>query len=351
MKPKFKMSTQRFLVSGLVLLVTFVALAQGDWSLGKYRFTSGQPSGPLQYSLASSGGLGSYGFVSGVGGVAFNVVAVPSAALKEKGVVPHYAKEMTDGHRLRVLVGDEAVEAALPDWMLVPIVKYADSPFDACVSLFGLNTNDTVYDIVYHESFRNTLLGLRLLQADMLLFDIEETWRLPQRNGIVVLGFGETAPRGLDQRNAEIIESALSDGSFQSWVMTDQNEEVLFSVRGGHLELTGAPYYYFWTSNVEAVQAEQARLEAQALELLRAGRVADHNRIVEKANALEPAVKEVRSLTQKLKGARRALQQFNPPVYDAATQTMRYSAFLSLCEEPKPRNVEEVPGGNVNCKS
>jgi hypothetical protein len=65
----------------LTLLLAFVAIGQGDWSLGSYRFSGGPPSGPLQFNLADSGGLGSYSFVSSVGGIAFAGVATPSAAL------------------------------------------------------------------------------------------------------------------------------------------------------------------------------------------------------------------------------------------------------------------------------
>jgi hypothetical protein len=212
--------------------------------------------------------------------------------------------------------------------MLMPIAKFADSEFEACVSLFGPNTNAVAYDIVYHKSFQNTLLGLRLLQADMILFNLGETWRLPQRGGVLVLGLGEKAPTQMDEASARAVDTALQGGTFQSWVMTDQNEEVVFALRDGRLELTGAPYYYFWTSNVKEVQTAQQRLESQALELRRSGRVAEHNRIVEQINAMVPSVTPVTSLTRSLKDARGALRQFNTPVYDAATQTMRYSAFF-----------------------
>jgi hypothetical protein len=328
MPSKLKWSAKKASALGVLLLIALVALAQGDWSLGRYTFTSGRPSAPLQYSLASSGGLGSYGFVSGVGGVAFSGVARPDAAIKDKAIVLRYDKSTADGHRLQVLADGGAAAADLQDWMLMPIAKFADSEFEACVSLFGPNTNAVAYDIVYHKSFQNTLLGLRLLQADMILFNLGETWRLPQRGGVLVLGLGEKAPTQMDEASARAVDTALQGGTFQSWVMTDQNEEVVFALRDGRLELTGAPYYYFWTSNVKEVQTAQQRLESQALELRRSGRVAEHNRIVEQINAMVPSVTPVTSLTRSLKDARGALRQFNTPVYDAATQTMRYSAFF-----------------------
>jgi hypothetical protein len=56
--------------------------------------------------------------------------------------------------------------------------------------------------------------------------------------------------------------------------------------------------------------------------------VAEHNRLVDRANRLTPEVREVVALTQALKNARDALRQFNTPVYDAATNTMRMAAFF-----------------------
>jgi len=78
----------------------------------------------------------------------------------------------------------------------------------------GPNTSDTVYDIVYHEEFQNTLVGLRLLQADMLLFDLNETWQLPKFAGNVILGLGEAAPQRQNELSAIQIENALANSNF-----------------------------------------------------------------------------------------------------------------------------------------
>src|SRR5260370_35056761 len=104
------------------------------------------------------------------------------------------------------------------------------------------------------------------------------------------------------------METAVQGGTFQSWVMTDQDEEVVFALRGGRLELTGAPYYYFWTSNVEEGQEAQQRLESQALEQRRAGRIAEHNRIVEQIHAMAPTVSELKSRTRRMGDARGAVR-------------------------------------------
>ena len=46
----------------------------------------------------------------------------------------------------------------------------------------------------------------------------------------------------IDETRARTIDAALQGGTFQSWVMTDQDEEVVFAVSDGRLKLTGAPY-------------------------------------------------------------------------------------------------------------
>jgi hypothetical protein len=71
-------------------------------------------------------------------------------------------------------------------------------------------------------------------------------------------------------------------------------------------------------------------------QLRKAGRIADSNRVVEQINAMTPTVEEVTILTQRVRDARRALRRFNTPVYNAATQTMRYSAFFRYVKKQNP---------------
>ena len=316
----------------LAFLLCAVAFGQGTWSLGSYTLLSGTSSPPLRVSQASAGGLGSYDFVSSVGGVAFAGIARAGTG-SDARVELRYLADASDGQRLQVTMGGRTVRAELPDWMLVPIARFAGSPYDSCVSLFGPRTTDTQYDIVYHEVFQNTLIGLRLLQADMLLFDLSETWRLPKFGGVTILGSGETEPRLMNGRSVERIQSVLANGRFQSWVMTDRGEDVVFSDEGGTLRLSGEPYYYFWTSDFDAYQTRHNELARQA-NAARTG--AERKRIVDEANRLRPVVQEVTNLTQALRTVRPALRDFNPSVYDAATATMRYAAFFRYASRQNP---------------
>jgi hypothetical protein len=147
------------------------------------------------------------------------------------------------------------------------------------------------------------------------------------------------------------INNALANGPFQSWVLTDQDEAIVFKNRGGQIEITGLPYYYFWNSNAAVVIRRQEALKQQALAALRAGNIPEHNRIAAQINSMVPTVEEVRTLTASMKAARNALRRFNPPVYTAATDTMQYAAFFRYVRRQNPegwnRFLQQLQGVRV----
>ena len=122
-----------------------------------------------------------------VGGVAFQGVAQPSGDLQFSSLTLQYIASNDDGRRLRAVFDADTAYAWLADWQLIPIARYADSPYHATISLFGERSTEDSYDIVYHPSLRNTLLGIRLLHADILLMNVSEYWRMPRFNGEIVL--------------------------------------------------------------------------------------------------------------------------------------------------------------------
>lgn len=313
-------------------------LAGGSWDLGKYSLVQGPPNGPLLETLNSGTSLKSYSFVSGVGGIAFIGVAVPDTGIGLKKLNLRYDPTQPDGRRLQVNIEEKIVPLTIYDWQLIPIARFADSIHNACVSLFGPKTTSTMYDIVYHPAFQDTLMGVRLLQADILLFDLTETWQLPKFNGKLVLGAGETRPSGIDQTSAIKIQSVFKSADFQSWVMTDDKTQVRISWNGEQPELSGEPYYYFWISDMPAFQKHRAALIAKLESLRNAGKVDEHNRLVKKINAMEPEVLEVKKLTDGLKQKSDALRRLNPAVYDAATKTMRFSALFRFVKQRNPEN-------------
>ena len=314
------------------------------YNLQGLEFQMGPPSGPLLAKMSlptasSPGSLASYGFVGSVGGVAFAHVAEPNKNCSPSSVSIDYDASVPDGSRLTVRLDNVRVQAFVPDWMMVPIAKYADSEYNACVSLFGPESTDTQYDIIYHPAFQDTLLGLRLLQADILLFDLSRTWDLPAQDGIKPLGLGEREPTQMNAAAVMSIQEALAEGTFQSWVLTDADAPTRFEVTDAELRFSGAPYYYFWIADIDGCERKRNELFRQA-EAFRDD-MARYKALVKAANALEPVVSPVSSMTEKLRVNVKSLSAHNPAVFNAALNTMRYAAFFRYVKEKNPDNWAE----------
>jgi hypothetical protein len=342
---RLKVTATRLAAFVVIVLAAAVALAgPAAWELGTYQLLNGPSSGPLLSQMSGAGSLHSYSFVGKVGGVAFAGIAVPAATWNPKALRLVYNASQPDSQRFGVRVGEHVYYQHLANWLLIPIARYADSPYNACISLFGENTDDSTYDIVYHPALKDTLLGLRLLQADMLLFDVSETWRLPTRDGTLVLGLGEVTPGGFDLASARQVTAAMEKGQFQSWVLTDHDEPIRVDLIDGQLRFTGIPYYYFWNSDFQGYRAERERLAEKAQALRRAAKVSEYNSLVERINALEPRVSEVSAITTGMKAIPQAVRGLNLSVYDAALTTVHYAAFFRYVKQRDPAGWQEFLG-------
>lgn len=206
--------------------------------------------------------LRSSGFVGKVGGVAFGGTAEPSPSTTFKSLSLSYRPQEKDGRRLWVTVDGRQFPAQIYDWQMIPIARFADSPYKSCVTLFGelksstetkkyRDNGDTV--INYHPAFVNNLLGLRIFQLDILIGHHEAVYLPAQKGGTYVLGEGETQPdleanekgwkavRNLQWRLR--LELKARPGSY---VITDDGRDIQFDFDGGSLRIAGEPYIYFW---------------------------------------------------------------------------------------------------------
>jgi hypothetical protein len=347
-------------VTGLFTCLTFLSawvvsqpsFGQDIWEFGVAdSLIVEDPGDPLEIEMEGELSLESYAFVGKVGGVAFQGVAQPGAGLQFSSLTLNYVEANKDGRRLRVLFDADTTYARLADWQLIPIARYADSPHHATISLFGERSTEDSYDIVYHPSLQNTLLGIRLLHADILLMNISEYWRMPRLNGEIVLGHGETAQDPVGWQNAaHEINNAMALGSFQSWVHTDHSVRIEFDIVDGELSLGGVPYYYFWMSDMAGYHRARNELVIEANNLVEKANqaranndaanfnkyVKQRNDLVREANALEPKVSAVGRLTAGLRDKSRHLERLNPNVYAAAVNTMRYAAFFRYVKQEFP---------------
>ncbi len=180
--------------------------------------------------------------------MSFEEVDQPGSSIANQPISLTYVRDRENSSRLAVTIGSVTYYHSIPDWQLKPIVEFANSDYTGAVSLFGKGPDRVhYYYIQYHEAFKDTLLGMRLLHADILLIDLEHHWRLPKWNGKVILGHGETMPDEVSARRAKhLIRDAFQGHKFQSWVLTDTETNPRFHVVNGKLRLTATPYFYFW---------------------------------------------------------------------------------------------------------
>jgi len=201
-------------------------------------------------------------FLAGVGGVSFDQVGIPADNLRIASLSMHYNRTAEDGSRLELMINQKAIKVVLPDWMLVPIAKYADSPNYSCFTLFG-KLNDGILEkqiteqkgrvMNYHPAFDNTLLGFRLAYIDMLVC-YPFTCDLPKNDaGEYVLGTGERRPDIQANNNGAYLLSQHSISveskhgfKFRSYVITDYLQQIKFGLKGDSLDITGNPYFYCW---------------------------------------------------------------------------------------------------------
>nr|MBW4597544.1 hypothetical protein [Brasilonema angustatum HA4187-MV1] len=320
-----------------ILSTTFHVLAENDsWDFPNISpWIIGTPQPELQVKMIGSEGLHSYVLVGKVGGIAFEAVAIPEKSLVNQKIELSYDSSQPDGKRLAVSIKGQIYHPVLPDWELVPIANYANSEYNAIVSLFGHNSDDNFslysfgrdpgknfYNITYHRAFNNTLLGVRLLQADTIFMNLNEFWQLPQLKNKTILGYGEnqnSVSRQDWQQAAQEIDEVFKgeNKTFQSWLFTDVGVNVAFNTQGNNLNLSGSPYYYFWRSDFTEYKRQRAEYEKQVAEYERQlaeyrkqadslpttpqrneivqkhnALVSKRNEIVQKANNLQPKVFE-----------------------------------------------------------
>jgi len=348
---------------------------------------------PLDKNLAKAPKIR---FVGKVGGVAFDAVAEPATEFAVKSLSMIYDAAQPDGQRLVLKMNGKAVTAPLHDWQLLPIARYVEGKTTSCFTLFGdlENTaeaeelkNNGARILNYDAAFEDTLLGLRLFQLDVFLLHEGFATELPKRDGKFMLGAGETAPDVLKNRVSlgiyererdRIIDKGNSDEGgfetdFQSYVICDQFVDIRFSMDKGKLSITGEPRYYFWYGNEQELRSRYLAEAAIEYGLVKKG--TDPDLIVlelalkgadlegDEKTAFEDKLEEVAAAANKRVAAEMEkedgvkatyldkystehaklagkLEAINPPVWQAARNTMRYGAFFRWVAAKHPKTWE-----------
>lgn len=331
-------------------------------------------------------GVKSYAFCSSVGGVAFGAVAKGDKGYRVASL--KYDRKRPDGQRLQVVLlkgrRRRRAAAAIYDWQLAPIAKFAATDQHSCFTLFGELQNPAEERarrargekiMNYHPAMENTLLGLRLFQADILIL-YSESCDLPREQDGYVLGAGEAAPdveanqRSLGRLHALL--QRLPGGPFQSYIICDHGVQVNFTRSKGKLVLTGDPVWHCWKSKTRdraQLDAIQDKANAEANAVLNAAYQRD-SAAMGPAKAREKYTEAYRrqvhhrefdrvltdallvtmpKYSQSLSREIRNLGGINPTVYASLATTLRYAAFFRHAKQADPEGyaafMDSLPKG------
>ncbi|MBO7571760.1 MAG: hypothetical protein J6T48_06360 [Bacteroidales bacterium] len=182
-----------------------------------------------------------------VGGVAFIQTATP--AMEVKSIELGCDKDKNAAY---VIVNGEKCPIPLPVWQLQPIVEFAnDEKNNAAVSIYGEYFGKCM--IVYHNAFLDNLLGLRILQSDLLLFEKDAVLELPaDKTDNYVMADSEHA-KFLDFKNEKEKRNNIFNkliqyyaGEYETYILSDFEQQISFSVKNKTVTMFGTPYYRFY---------------------------------------------------------------------------------------------------------
>jgi hypothetical protein len=338
--------------AALALGVVACAPAFAQYQIGEYRLArEARASSYLQVGPAGSAGLRSMSFVGRVGGANFEA----AISLKQHPVGSvdlTYDASRPDGARVTLTLGSTRTTLPLWDWQARPIAEFADSQYTAAVSLFGEGpSRDKFFYIDYHPAFFDRLLGLRLLQADIMLIDPSELRKPPRpdsTNGLLppVTATGEPVFDDGKSRQAAVEIAALMKGQqIGSWVLTDVDSDVTPSVavHQGRIIFSLRPYYYFWRpKETDPTPAQKARARSLIAEFQMAHSRGDMESTKKAAlglRALEESlthVERVDGLTNALRVRPELVRDLNPQVHDAVYKTALYAALFRGVKQHSP---------------
>ena len=239
------------------------------------------------------------------------------------------------------IINGQRYELPLETWQLMPIVSYANSEYDAAVSLFGRRLfqdhghTDTIRTL-FHNAFIDNLLGLRLLQTDLLLAgnylqNEDDRGKLPTFDGLETPILAESEKM---LYNPHVFVASSLNASinielgeyYNSYVFTDfvdsvTGDSIKFNVEDVCLKIEGHPYYYFIDKQIDTMAT-----------LLNLFKTIDNNK--------KPTHKIIKltELTNDLREKHELVRDLNPIVYDAAVTTCQWTAFFRYAKENYPQN-------------
>jgi hypothetical protein len=252
-------------LSAIVLFIVTAALAGSKVSIkaaADFGFVYANEHGFAEQQSLLVAAVGpaqvfSFEVASQVGGVILQAVAEPENTSDKVNV--SYDHTADDGHRFKVKIGTKTGEIAAPDWEVIPLIKFVNTPHTAAMSLLGKPKTEaerrsssffsrTMF-IEIHPDFRDTVLGNNFIFTDAMLVDgspgdirnVTESFSEP------IHGYSDLAnfDAAKSSEAASEIEDTLSQGGWNTYIFTDVDVKFVFGIKDKVLQVTGEPYYAF----------------------------------------------------------------------------------------------------------
>lgn len=373
---------QKHIAVTLFLVMSAPLLSSAAIEAGGYTMT--RLSAPyMNNPMSVRAGVVNVGFCGKVGGVAFGEIAESTDGSQIQRLLYH--PDRPDGQRLEVLIsqGEAVNTVTLPiyDWLFVPAANFAAGEQDVVVTFFGtLNDKATQAQlekqgcrfINYNPAVDNTLMGLRLMQADLLAFHQIAPYNMKE-DGINIIGEGETLQSESINLNAsakvqKYWDNASEQQGAQSYVICDVDQPIRFHLQSGadektNLVISGDPYWSCWTAPVDET-ALQEKVVMQALETLtsqeqtqimeamqqstgvpdsiqqKMGQFAEQNaeRLINEER--EKTFRQLPEVSKELSRLMKEEEGGNPAVYRAVTAFMRYAALFRHARKHNPSDYQ-----------
>jgi hypothetical protein len=363
----------------LIIFLFCAQLTYGQSALGLLDLYNDASLSLQAKTFTQKANIGDYAFHSKGNSISFQATANPAENLKGKSISLDYT-----GGQFVITIGAQSYYPELPDWQLIPIANFANSPYSVAFTVM----EDTTIQCKYHRAFLDNLLGLRLFQAS-LLKKPDVMWTVPvdaRQNYLLAqseIGFRPY----LDTLIYQTLYDDLTGDKkkFTSYVLTDKDVDIRFDADRNGFKLSGNPYYYFTITEFDTENIDNTRkqLESCYAEIDKYSKlllkdkyspqlnsknnlkgllkVLDENKEQEASNAyssnVENALKKLDSLTRlsdneigiKFKVLNNytntfnknnwiLLENYNPLIYNAVEKTAQWAAFFRYVIKANPNN-------------
>ena len=355
----------------LLLILNIFTVSAASLQLGNMSYARA-PAATLTRPASRSAG-----FFRAVGGVAFEAIAIGKGDTFVYDM--EYDSSKPDGSRLIVSIADKQGEkrkitADIYDWELGPISEFSNSNNESAMTLFGNLLDEDKSDkaqeireaggriINYHPAFDNTLVGLRLFQADVLIFQPNAVDLFKYKgNKEYILGAGEDNPNIESNRGKFLemqdwlYEQRIQGNNYQSYVVGDIGQDVTFEIIENKLKFKGKPYWWMWDNSDQVEQdynlfdmlqvyselskdsdnlsEEENMLLVQSIQII-SEKVDSENdfkllldRIKSYGDGNAP-VKPLNKFSDNVSKKVKELGGINPTIYNLVSKVMNYSALL-----------------------